>query len=232
MRILAFLLALFTTTPALAWDATLLADVRFSSDGRYFSFVEYVGLTESGEEAHASLYVIDTTTDSWVAGTPLRVRLTGPRATEANVLRAIRDRGAGMVARYGLRDAGRPAVSFLDVDRFDPYKRRRSVRVSALGPAMLELSERRARSAHFCTEDYHNPSDFRLVLKSRARPVVLADYVGRLPRSRGCAVSYDIAAVHVHSAGGRNVVAALVGVYTPGWEGSDRGLMAVTRVLP
>jgi len=41
-----------------------------------------------------------------------------------------------------------------------------------------------------------------------------------------------VSAVHVHSAGGRTVVAALVGVYTPGREGSNPSLMAVTRVLP
>lgn len=232
MRLFAMLLAFIVTTPAFAWDATLLADARFSPDGRYFSFIEYVELTDADEEAHASFYLVDTATDSWVEGTPMRIKLTGPRATEANVLNAIRNKGAGMIAKYGMRDAGRPAVSFRDVDRENPYARRRSAAIAVPGKATLDLRERRAKSAHGCTEDYHHASDFRLVMKGSAQPVLLADYVGRLPRSRGCAVSYDIAAAFVHSAGNRTVLATLVGVYTPGWEGTNRTLMAVTKVLP
>lgn len=232
MRMLFCLLSMLLATPASAWDASLLADVRFSSDGRYFSFVEYGEITETDGEAFASMYVIDTASDSWVSGTPLKVELNGPDANEANVLRAIRRKGGQLVAQYGLRDTGGSSVGFVDVDRSDPHRRRWATPVPVLGMAMLKLDERPATAAHFCNEDYGDPSDFRLVIDWKSEPLVLADYRGSLPRSRGCATSYDIAAVYVYRAREGTVLSVLVGVYTPGWEGSDRRLIAVTKRLP
>lgn len=43
----------------------------FSKDGRYFAFEEF-GLTDAVGSPYSSVYVIDTSDDSWVKGTPLR----------------------------------------------------------------------------------------------------------------------------------------------------------------
>lgn len=232
MRMLIIFLATLVAAPALAWEASSLTDVRFSPDGRYFSFVEY-GEPDADEGGYASFYIVDTELDRWVAGTPIRIELSGEGANERKALSAVRTKAAPLVRKLDLRDAGRAAVPLIEVDRFDPYKPvRRSVAVPALNGAMIALDERRAKAAHFCSEDYHVPADFRLTLKAQGKSLVLADYVGRLPRSRGCTTHHDISAVYVHRSSGRTVLATLVGLYLPGWEGHDRRLLAVTKILP
>ena len=226
-RILALALSLMTF-PAVAWDQSVLADARFSPDGRYFSFVEYVE-PEAEERGYATMYVIDTARNAWAPQTPLRVTLEGENASGKAALAEVRRKGETLIDRFGLVDAGAPSLPFQSVDRGDPYRHRQAAALANLG--QLVLVERKAQAAHGCTADTPEPSDFKMVLSGRDT-VMLEDYVGTLPRSRGCANGYDIAAAYMHEAGGRRVLAVLVGIYTRGWEGSDRHLIAVTKILP
>ena len=227
-RILLFLLVLLPS-PTWAWDQSVLSDVRFSPDGRFFSFVEYVEPEAEGR-GFATMYVIDTTKNVWVPQTPLRVALEGEGASGKAALAEVRVKGKALVDRYGLADVGTPLLPLQNVDRADPYNRRQVVSL-ADRQQRLELFERKAQTAHACTSDTPDGQDFKLVL-SGPTTILLQDYVGTLPRSRGCADGYDIAAAYTHEGGERAVLAVLVGVYTPGWEGSDRHLIAVTKVLP
>lgn len=226
-RILA-LAFLLTAVPAAAWDQSVLTDARFSPDGRYFSFVEYVE-PEAEERGYATMYVIDTARNAWAPQTPLRIVLEGENANGKAALAEVRRKGEALVDRFGLVDAGAPSLPFQPVDRGDPYRRRQAAELPNLG--QLVLVERKAHAAHGCTADMSEATDFKLVLSGRDT-VTLEDYAGRLPRSRGCADGYDIAAAYMHEAGGRKVLAVLVGIFTRGWEGSDRHLIAVTKILP
>lgn len=223
---LAFSLAAF---PAAAWDQSVLTDARFSPDGRYFSFVEHVE-PEAEDRGYAAMYVIDTARNAWAPQTPLRVALEEEGATGKAALDEVRRRGEALVGRFGLVDAGAPTLPFQAIDRADPYRRRQAVALPDLN-GRLALVERKAQAAHGCTADTPEATDFKLVLTGW-HTLTLEDYAGTLPRSRGCADGYDIAAAYMHEAGGRRVLAVLVGIYTPGWEGSDRHLIAVTKVLP
>lgn len=231
MRTLALTFAILGATPACAWDTSSLADARFSSDGRYFSFVEY-GQSSGRDLAYASMYVIDTVRDAWVSGTPVRVELEDIEASERDALKAIRRKGAGLVSKYDLQTAGKPVLDREGAKRPNPTKESVSTPVPSLGSAKIELHQRLAASAYSCSQDSERPRDFKMVLAGSGQSVVLADYLGKLPRSRGCAQGYQISNVYVHSAGKRRIMAALVGVYTLGWEGYDRRLIAVTKALP
>lgn len=227
MHFFAFAFSLLTF-PAAAWDQSVLTDTRFSPDGRYFSFVEYVE-PEAELRGYATMYVIDTAKNAWAPQTPLRIALEGEGASGKAALAEVRKKGAALIDHFGLVDAGTPSLPFQPVDRGDPYRHRHAAALPNLGQLMLV--ERKAQAAHGCTTDTPEPSDFKLVLSARDT-VTLEDYAGRLPRSRGCANGYDIAAAYIHEGGGRKVLAVLVGIYTRGWEGSDRYLIAVTKALP
>ena len=227
--VLYMLAALLIAGPACAWDQSVLTDVRFSPDGRYFSFVEYTE-PEAEERGLTSFYIIDTASDAWVAKTPTRVSLEGEGASGKKALAELRSSNLDLIQRFGLRDAGPPIVPFLEIDRGSPYHRRRQVFVPAL-ERKLALVQRKAMSAQPCSKDVSSAIGFRLVLSSR-ETIRLADYTRRLPRSRGCAIGYDIAAAFLHRTDDRMVLAVLIGVFTQGWEGSNRHLIAVTKVLP
>ena len=222
------LASLMVAGPAFAWDQSVLTDVRFSPDGRYFSFVEYTE-PEAEERGFASLYIIDTTSDAWVAKTPMRVSLEGEGASGKKALAELRNRSLDLIQQFGLRDTGPPIVPFLEIDRGAPYDRRREIFLPPLR-SKLALVQRKALSAPPCNEDTPSAMDFRLVMSGRDT-ITLADYVRRLPRSRGCAIGYDIAAAFLHKKGERTVIAVVIGVFTQGWEGSNRQLITVTKVL-
>lgn len=222
------LAALLLVNPAHAWDQSILTDVRFSPDGRYFSFVEYTQ-PEAEERGFASLYVINTASDAWAAETPMRVSLKGDGASGEKALAELRKNSRDLVQRFGLRDADPPAVPFVEIDRGSPYDRRREVFLPAL-KSKLALVQRKAVSAQPCGKDTPSAIDFRLVLSGR-KAIRLTDYAHRLPSSRGCAIGYDIAAVFLHKTAELSVLAILIGVFTQGWEGSNRQLIAVTKVV-
>ena len=58
---------------ALAGDYAELEALGFSPDGRTFAFEEY-GIQDGSGFPYSNIYVIDTASDNWVAGTPIRVR--------------------------------------------------------------------------------------------------------------------------------------------------------------
>lgn len=224
--VFAFLLLPFQ---ALAWDQSLLAEARFSPDGRYFAFVEYVEF-EADEGGSAAMYVVDTTRDTWVPGTPIKVELSGEGANGAKALAEVKAKGRSLIDRFGLTQIASPALPFATVYRGDPYRRRMEAEVPQLG-GRLRLEEREAKAAHDCTEDRPTGVDFQLLL-SGPRAMTLTNFTDALPRSRGCPDGYDVAAAFVHEGADKTVLAVLVGVFTRGWEGSDRNLIALTKVLP
>jgi len=76
------LLALIATAGALAPIAGQAGDfadralLGFSPDGRYFAFEEY-GIQDGSGFPYSNIFLIDTTTDEWVTGTPIRVLTEG-----------------------------------------------------------------------------------------------------------------------------------------------------------
>ena len=75
-------LAAIGTIPAAAGDLAQREILGFSEDGGRFAFEEH-GVYDASGYPYASIYVVDTRTDQWVAGTPIRIRLEQEGASEA-----------------------------------------------------------------------------------------------------------------------------------------------------
>ena len=58
---------------ASAGDRALIDFIGYSDDARYFAFEEF-GIQDGSGFAYSSVYVVDLATDSWVLGTPVKVK--------------------------------------------------------------------------------------------------------------------------------------------------------------
>ncbi|MCB1487241.1 MAG: DUF2259 domain-containing protein, partial [Bauldia sp.] len=73
-RAILIFLAVFAMSagPVAAADNASSLVLGFSPDGRYFAFEEY-GVQDGSGFPYSTIYVIDTASDQWVSGTPVRV---------------------------------------------------------------------------------------------------------------------------------------------------------------
>lgn len=82
MRLIAVLFGLLLPAAATAGDYANLSIVGFSPDAAYFAFIEH-GVQDGSGWPYANAYVIDTRSDSWVKGSPVRVLIKDEDHTEA-----------------------------------------------------------------------------------------------------------------------------------------------------
>ncbi|QQR38887.1 DUF2259 domain-containing protein [Devosia rhizoryzae] len=227
-----FLAASFFASPAVAGDRALIDFVGFSEDFRYFAFEEF-GEQDGSGFAYSNVYVVDLSTDSWVVGTPIRVRAD----SEDEPLAAIRAQTAELaddfVDEFGL--AVPVEVAALIGDGV-PDTDAKSLRFGApsynpgatSGDYTLRLSTFDTTAAEPCGDWFDTgPLGYELrISDAGAERLVHRD--GDLPRSRGCPLDYRLYAV-VMPYGGTSMgnAVAIVSVYPGGFEGPDRRFLAV-----
>ncbi len=108
---------------AKAGDAAELEILGFSNDGGVFAFEEY-GIQDGSGFPYANRYYIDTDTDTFLKGTPIRVRIDDETASLADARRQARDKGEAVVKQAELAanpgfTAGFNAITELSAD---PYR--------------------------------------------------------------------------------------------------------------
>jgi predicted secreted protein len=231
--------ALLPSAPAAAGDTAEASILGFSEDSRLFAFEEY-GVQDGSGFPYAHVFVIDTDTDRWVAGTPIRVRLEAEGATLAEAREKARQRlRAAVDARFEAWDAVTVAHAPLGEVEADPTR-------LAFGPvipsnplaepepryeARLEIFHAEAGAENCVTYIGDRPVGFRLVVERAGGGSVVLHADDTIPHSRGCPITYRLSRVVVPGyRPGR--VAVLVSVFTPGFEGPDRRFIAVTGRLP
>ncbi|RUU09269.1 DUF2259 domain-containing protein, partial [Mesorhizobium sp. M6A.T.Ca.TU.002.02.2.1] len=127
MRILVLfavsLLAEFTTSLAAhAGDVAELEILGFTGDGGAFAFEEY-GVQDGSGFPYANRYYINTADDSFLKGTPIRVRLDDENATLEAARVAARQKGEAIIKQAELTanrgiTAGFNPVTELSADPF------------------------------------------------------------------------------------------------------------------
>lgn len=238
LRAVAFLL--LSSAAAHAADGAQSSAIGFSPDGRYFAFEQY-GIQDGSGFAYSDIFVMDIAADKWVQGSPVRVL----DESETGGIDAARAKA--MAGAKSLIDALKVTGS-VDTLLHRPFtdfaNDRRKVRFArwyaatgdssaydALGSYELEVQNVQLPVPAACTEtDIAMPVGMEVTLrnlKTGATKTMAKD--GSIPKSRGCPHAYDIEAVFAPSE--YNVpgdpVVALVGVYTRGFEGSNRRFIAV-----
>ena len=223
--------------PAVAGDWSERTILGFSADGATFAFEEF-GVQDGSGFPFANVYVIDTATDAWVKGTPVRVRVEDETVNLDEVrAKALEDAEAVIAARGGLDGRYRIVASNPPTElSADPYAVRFLPDLYANLPDAawdLTLTPLPMPEGQACAS-FGPVFGFRLDLAGPdgSRHVLHEDR--SLPASRSCPIDYAITDVIVSRADGRGppVLVVLLNLIRQGFEGPDRRYLAVATRLP
>jgi predicted secreted protein len=231
--VIALLSALAFTLPAHAIDYAERLLIGFSPDARYFAFAEY-GVQDGSGFPYANAYVIDTSTDAWVKGTPARILIENEESSEFDALGQALEQIDSLVDQFDIqRIPNVVAHNPITQISSDPYS------VRFLHPMMqgptddyaytLTLTERSMATAADCPADMGDYQGMTLTLTLPGGKERNLTEDKTVPQSRRCALGYRISEVMISP--DAPVMAILLDVRLLGFEGWDRRFMAVTTAL-
>jgi predicted secreted protein len=226
------LVAASLMAPALAGDRALLDIIGYSEDSRYFAFEEF-GVQDGSGFAYSTIYIIDTVEDSWVVGTPIRIRADGEEAALHDVRQEARAEVQGDLEALHIAV---PAEIVALVGDGVPGADGSVLRFgnpgydigSVLGDYQLHLDTYPVTATSPCKEWFgSDPLGFDLTLTEMDSSSELhRDEM--LPRSRGCPQAYRLYGVALpFQAQDLMSAVAIVSYYPGGFEGPDRRFLAV-----
>lgn len=219
--------------PAYAGDTAELNILGFSADGGVFAFEEY-GIQDGSGFPYANRFYIDTGTDSFLPGTPIRVRLDDESASLDKARKQARERGDGvlpeeeLLANRGIT-AGASPVTQLSGDPHKMTVSPRPVFPAIDAPLDFRIEEFALQGQAVC-EPFGQVNGYRLI-RLGAVPGQSAELLhedASIPASRNCPTGYRIGAVQTFfPASGEPVFVVLVAVRSVGFEGPDHRWIAV-----
>ncbi|RVD35217.1 DUF2259 domain-containing protein [Mesorhizobium sp. M4A.F.Ca.ET.020.02.1.1] len=227
---------LATVATAGAGDVAELEILGFSKDGGVFAFEEY-GVQDGSGYPYASRYYIDTVTDSFLKGTPIRVRLDDEAATLDAARLQARQKGEAIVSQAELAasrgiTAGFSPVTELSSDPFRMVVNPRPIFSPVDDPLEFRLDEIPMNDTEGCQSqgEINGFRLLRIVAKDGGKTELLHEDKS-IPKSRGCPNGYRIGAVQTFSMQGLSAYAVLIAVRQYGFEGPDFRWIAVTGRL-
>ncbi len=237
LRAAAALFAL-SLTPAMAGDAATLNVIGFSGDGTVFAFEEY-GTQDGSGFPYANRFYIETATDSFVKGTPIRVRLDDEAKSETDARAEARAKANALA---GADDSFEPgfvvASNAITEESADPHRF-----VASPGPFFppimdsigVRLEEIDVPIPENCKQLDNPVKGFRLV---RFDPKTSADIAvlhedKRIPESRTCPFGYRLAnlSTQLEQGGRAGQFAVVIAVRSQGFEGPNHRFIAVPGKL-
>jgi len=231
------LLAQFATSmTARAGDVADLEILGFSRDGGVFAFEEF-GVQDGSGFPYANRYYIDTNDDSFLKGTPIRVRLDDENATLEAARLEVRQKGEAIVKQAELTankgiTAGFNPVTELSADPHRMAVNPRPIFSAVDRPLEFRLDEIGMNNTEGC-ESQGEINGFRL-LRIEAQDggaTKLLHEDKAIPKSRGCPNGYRIGAVQTFSMDSLSAYAVLITVRQYGFEGPNFRWIAVTGRL-
>jgi predicted secreted protein len=225
-------LFLAALSPARAGDVANLQILGFSADGGIFAFEEY-GEGDGSGFPYANRFYIDTSNDSFVSGTPIRVLIEDETVPVETARTQARAKGEAVVPSAVLAanpgfTAGYNAVTEYSADPFRMLVNPRPIFSPVDPPLEFRLEEFPVIAPEGC-ESMGDIVGFRL-LRIDSRPGGVTTVVHedkKIPASRGCPLGYRIGAVQTWM-DGEYVFAVLLSVISQGFEGPDYRWIAVT----
>jgi predicted secreted protein len=238
MRSLIAAIAMCISGQAAAGDTAELGILGFSADGSIFAFEEY-GIQDGSGFAYANRYYIETATDSFVTGTPIRVLSEEQDASIEDARAKARLQGADIVDENELAanrgfTAGANAVTEISADPLAMEVNPRPVFPPIDPPLAIRLEEIAFEVPENCAFAAERHVGFRLLKVSHEGGVAteLLHEDESVPASRSCPLGYRIGAVQTFfPEGGEPVFVVLIAVRRVGFEGPDHRWIAVPGKL-
>ncbi len=231
-RLAASAVTLMLAAPAMAGDRALIDFIGFSEDGQYFAFEEF-GVQDGSGFPYSNIYVLDVSADSWVDGTPVRVRLDDEGASQEEARSEAAGEAAEVLADLGIvapvdiiaMNADGELGDGLSLSFGQPGYLPNDVE----GELTLGLSTFSADSPTDCESFSGEPANgLILTLTGPDGEDEIYSDGDVLPESRGCPSVYRIYAVVAppYAAPPEGHV-AIIATYPFGFEGPDRRFIAI-----
>ncbi len=219
-RILLFFVLLFSF--ARAGDAANLEFIGFSKDGRYLAFEQF-GMTDGIGYPYAQIQIVDVAKNTLLAQTEKMIEVESSSTAQARA--AIKSTVQSLLTRYKIVSGNQG--KFIGIAPTAPnLSGQRSEFIYAGRTYTLELNSNfEKQAAKTCPDEI--ASRLELTLSAAGKTRVLQKDGLTLPKSRACALSYEMRSAHLLG----NNLAVFVAVQTPGFEGADVRFMVITTRL-
>lgn len=237
-EILALIFGLFAAFAAHAGDHARLNVIGFSDDGSLFAFEEY-GIQDGSGFPYANRFYINTADDSFVTGTPIRVRIDEELTDVSEARNAARDQAAaaGLPGDETFADAYAAGVNAITELSAAPHRMRvnpRPVVPPIDQPLEINLREIPMVATGVCEGILETVTGFEL-LQAGLQEGETARLLHRdetVPTSRNCPLGYQIGGIYTFFPdNGPAVMAIMLAVRSFGFEGPDFRWMAVTAPI-
>ena len=228
-----FFVFILTTIGAFAAERAEFDLIGYSPDGKYFAFEEY-GIQDGSGFAYSSVYVLDVDNDSWVGDSPYRAHADDENTALRDIRQAALEAAFETIISHdishparliALNGDGEPEADELTLDFGLPGYAKPD---SRFGDYELSFEIYDAPSGEDCMGYFGDKAKgFRLLFtEDDAISIVHED--SRIPKSRGCPVTYRASAVIVpFEATDISRAVTLISVWTHGYEGLDRRFIAI-----
>ncbi|WP_018239770.1 DUF2259 domain-containing protein [Ensifer sp. BR816] len=225
--------------PAVAGDYASFQPIGFSSDGKVFAFEEY-GIQDGSGFPYSAIYVLDTRTDTFLPGAPVRARVEEDGGALPKARRDARRRAEPLIDAYRLLDTPGLLAAYNPVTEPDAADHRLRYDSFPADPPFrktyeVDLEEKSFEAEGMCKDLLKTVKGFRLVMTEKAgQPVseVLQDDA-RIPESRHCPTGYRIGGVVTHvNDDGTQVHIVMVLVKSLGFEGTTDGRWIAMPIWP
>lgn len=214
------------------------AEVRplgFSADGKVFAFEEF-GVQDGSGFAFANRFFIDTTRDSFLPGSTVRVVLDDETRNVGDARSEAAARSAALEAQYRFSANPGTLAAFNPLSELDgaAYELRYtpiSMQPQPFGPHAVRLQEKPLPPSSLCKTLSETSTGFRLEMteiNGAPASLLLHDDMS-VPKSRGCPTGYRVGGAVTYFAQGVWTHSVLVLVRSVGFEGENGRWVAVTR---
>ncbi|NWG24623.1 MAG: DUF2259 domain-containing protein [Pseudorhodoplanes sp.] len=232
-----------------AGDAAARRVIGFSPDGTHFAFEQYTMLYDD-DAAFSEFVIVDTRTDRFAAGTPIRVLVRGDDGLDETRARAAAEKKAKPlleklnIGEPGTRIAGKPSMGLdeIGIYHMDPQPLAKTLDFALPDgrAARLAVAERPLKTA-VCAGYGGRATAARamghgltLTLDVAGSPPVTLQQDKALPKARECAEAYGLAEAWWHKAPDGTITLAALVEYADNKDyhaGPNRRFMAVTKRL-
>lgn len=228
------ILVLGSSGSAYAGDIAAFNPLGFSPDGKVFAFEQY-GIQDGSGFPYSEIFVIDTEKDSFLPGTPYRVRIDDENAGLSAARAKSLEQARPLLEQHRTADHPGNLVAFNPVSELDGEPHRLRYRAYPAEPAFgsayaLELEELNQTPPAACKDITETVKSFRLRLaESDDKPAdTILHEDTAVPQSRRCSTGYRLGGTMTfHPMQGQPVHVALVLVLSYGFEGRDGRWIAI-----
>lgn len=239
LTFLVFFLTLFKVQLAAAGDFAEFRSLGFSHDGSVYAFEQY-GVQDGSGFPYVEQYFINVANDTFVKGTPFKVRIEDENASVEQARNMIAGQSAGLLNQLDIRIENGYLAAFSPSTEVsnNPLKisyHSMSYEPNPNSPFEISLEMLDTIPKPPCSDFMENVRAFRLKLKTEPNAISETIYEDKsVPKSRNCPIEYRMGGVVTFEDFQKPSLSAhvfLVLVKSYGFEGPDGRWIAIPKVV-